>query len=86
MAYGHTAVELPFVALLAAGIFSSASLLSSSLDIIGLVGGLAILGFAGYQVLTLTGMKAIHMPGFSASRGPFIAGIALSALNQFFII
>lgn len=86
MAYGHSVVELPLVTLMAAGIFSSSALLKSSIDIVGILGGLAILGFATIQILTVTKVKRIQMPGVIDRRGPFVAGIALSVLNPFFIV
>jgi threonine/homoserine/homoserine lactone efflux protein len=91
MAFGHTIVELPLIALLATGIISSSSeSVRANLDIIGLVGGLAILGFAGLQLLAIrrAGVYKPLLPSITAGRqsSPFLAGILLSALNPFFLL
>lgn len=85
VAYGHTAVELPLVALLSVGVFSAFAVLDSHLDIIGLLGGFAILVFAGFQIYSLR--KIRDNPALAGGkRGPFFTGITLTALNPFFII
>lgn len=85
VAYGHTAVELPLIVLLAVGVVSTFAFLDSFLDAISLVGGVAILGFAGYQILSLRKNK--DNPTLAGSKhGPFVSGIALTALNPFFLI
>ena len=85
IAYGHTAVELPLIALLAVGVVSTFTFSDSYLDAISLVGGVAILGFAGFQILSLRKVK--DNPTLAGSKhGPFISGIALTALNPFFLI
>jgi threonine/homoserine/homoserine lactone efflux protein len=86
MAYGHTIVEFPLIALLAVGIVSSFTLLNSHLDTIGLVGGVAILGFAAFQVLSLRQIKDNPTLAGSKGRGPFVTGIVLTALNPFFLV
>ena len=86
MAYGHTFVEFPLIALLAVGIVSSFTLLNSHLDTIGLVGGVAILGFAAFQVLSLSQIKDNPTLAGSKGRGPFVTGIVLTALNPFFLV
>jgi threonine/homoserine/homoserine lactone efflux protein len=76
VAYGHTVVELPLIVLLAAGLFTSAAATQYA-GTIGLVGGAGILGFAALQIAGVV-MKS--------NKSPFIAGIALSALNPFFLV
>ncbi len=84
MAYGHTAVELPLIAVLAAGVFSFA-IATRYADVIGVIGGIAILVFAGLQVAGLINKRQSLSMG-TGSKSPFLAGIALSALNPFFLI
>jgi threonine/homoserine/homoserine lactone efflux protein len=84
MAYGHTAVELPLIAVLAAGLFSFAAATQYA-DAIGVIGGIAILVFAGLQVAGLN-KKRQSKPIGTGGGSPLVAGIALSALNPFFLI
>lgn len=85
IAYGHTAVELPLVALLAVGVFSTFAFLDLYMNVISLLGGLAILGFAGFQVYSLRKIRdTAKLAG--GKHGPFFSGIALTALNPFFLI
>jgi threonine/homoserine/homoserine lactone efflux protein len=86
VAYGHTVVELPLVILLAAGLFTSAAA-SQYASAIGLVGGIGILGFAGLQIIGVVRKKDVWAaPAMAKSnKSPFVAGIALSALNPFFL-
>ncbi|MGI0035207.1 MAG: LysE family transporter [Nitrososphaera sp.] len=86
IAYGHTAVELPLIILLAAGIFSSAAVASQYADEIGIVGGTAILGFAGLQIASVITKRNLSTPMIQSSKSPVVAGIALSALNPFFLV
>jgi threonine/homoserine/homoserine lactone efflux protein len=86
MAYGHTIVEFPLIALLAAGLFTSAAATQYA-GTIGVIGGIGILGFAGLQIASVARKKDVqHAPAMSSSKSPFIAGIALSALNPFFLV
>lgn len=85
MAYGHTAVELPLIIMLAAGLFTFAAA-SQYAGVIGLVGGVGILGFAGLQIANVVRKKSQTAPAIAGSKGPFVAGIALSALNPFFLL
>jgi threonine/homoserine/homoserine lactone efflux protein len=50
MAHGHALVEVCVVTALAAGLFSAAALISGYSNVIALVGGAAILGFAVLHV------------------------------------
>jgi threonine/homoserine/homoserine lactone efflux protein len=86
VAYGHTVVELPLVILLAAGLFTSAAASQYS-GAIALVGGIGIIGFATLQIVSLVGKKgAKATPAITSNKSPFVAGIALSALNPFFLL
>jgi threonine/homoserine/homoserine lactone efflux protein len=85
MAYGHTVVELPLIALLAAGLFTSA-VATQYAGTIGIIGGIGILGFAGLQIAGVFRKKIHSALAMASSKSPFIAGIALSALNPFFLV
>lgn len=84
MAYGHTAVELPLIVVLAAGLFSS-SVGAQYGNAIGVIGGIAILVFAGLQIVGLIRKKQ-STPIETSGKSPLLAGIALSALNPFFLV
>ena len=86
VAYGHTIVELPLIVLLAAGLFTSAAAVQYA-GTIGLIGGFGILGFAGLQIASVILKKNAHAaPAVVGNKSPFVAGIALSALNPFFLV
>jgi threonine/homoserine/homoserine lactone efflux protein len=89
VAYGLTIVELPLIILLAAGLFTFDAARKYS-GTIGLIGGIAILAFAGLQILSIIRKKGEYAaaPGLdlAGSKGPFIVGVVLSALNPFFLI
>ena len=86
IAYGHTAVELPLIIILAAGLFTFDTAKKYA-SVVELIGGIAILAFAGLQIASI--IKEKRRPDTSSiagNKGPFIVGIALSALNPFFIL
>jgi threonine/homoserine/homoserine lactone efflux protein len=86
VAYGHTAIELPLIIILAAGLFTF-DIASKYASIVGLIGGIAILAFAGFQIATIIKEKrGPSTPNLAGSKAPFIVGIALTALNPFFIL
>ncbi|HEX7034085.1 MAG TPA: LysE family transporter, partial [Nitrososphaera sp.] len=86
VAYGHTVVELPLIMALAAGLFSSSAAVQYA-GTIGLVGGIGILGFACLQIADVIRKKnAITAPVMASKKSPFVAGIAFSALNPFFLL
>lgn len=86
VACGHTVVELPLIVLLAAGLFASTAAFQYA-GTIGLVGGLGILGFAGLQIVSVIRKKTAQAgPPLAGNKSPFIAGIALSAFNPFFLV
>jgi threonine/homoserine/homoserine lactone efflux protein len=88
VAYGHTVVELPLIVLLAAGLLTSAAAAHYA-GTIGLVGGVGILGFAALQIANVVRKKNnLATPAITrnSNKSPFIAGIALTALNPFFLL
>jgi threonine/homoserine/homoserine lactone efflux protein len=89
VAYGHTMVELPLIILLAGGLFTFDAARKYS-GTIGLIGGIAILAFAGLQIRSIIRKKGMYAaapaPYLAGSKGPFIIGVVLSALNPFFLI
>jgi threonine/homoserine/homoserine lactone efflux protein len=86
IAFGHSVVELSLVSILAAGLVASFAILQAYLDAISIVGGTAILGFAAFQLLNISKIKNRPTTSATGTRGPFITGIILSALNPFFLI
>ena len=86
MAYGHTVVELPLIILLAAGLITF-DIAKKYAGIIAFVGGIAILAFAILQIATIVKGREIHnVPRITGSKGPFGVGVALTALNPFFLL
>lgn len=86
VAFGHTVVELPLIIMLATGLFASAAT-NQYPGAIGLAGGIGILGFAGMQVASvITDRNVQAAPAIASGKSPFVAGIALSALNPFFLV
>ena len=87
VAYGHTIVELPLIILLAVGLFTFDAARRYS-GTIGLIGGIAMLTIAGLQIRSIIRKKSAYTAArdLAGSKGPFIAGIILSALNPFFLM
>lgn len=87
VASGHTIVELILIIILAAGLFTidAAKKYTSA---IGLMGGVAILAFAGLQIATIAKKKRPQYPigHIAGKKGPFLIGLSFSALNPFFIL
>jgi len=83
MAIGHTIVELPLVILLGIGVFSLESF-PEFRTIISIFGAITLFVFAAMQIRTIFRKKELVVS--NPKHGPLIAGIALSALNPFFII
>jgi threonine/homoserine/homoserine lactone efflux protein len=54
------------------------------------MGGIAILALAGLQIRSIARKKGMYAPvlapHLAGSKGPFIVGVVLSALNPFFFI
>jgi threonine/homoserine/homoserine lactone efflux protein len=89
VAYGHTVVELPLIILLAAGLFSFEAAKKYSATI-GLIGGIAILAFAGLQIGSIIRKKGVDAAAcaiyLADDKGPFIAGVILTVVNPFFLL
>lgn len=86
VAYGHTVVELPLIIILAAGLFTFDAAKKNA-GTLGLIGGVAILAFAGLQIANIIKEKGgYETPRIADSKSPFIVGVALSALNPFFLL
>ena len=83
MAIGHTIVEFPLVVLLGIGIFSLEAFPEFRI-IISIVGAITLFIFAAIQIRKM--LQKDQSATTRPKHGPLIAGIALSALNPFFII
>ncbi len=83
MAVGHTIVEFPLVILLGIGVFSLESF-PEFRTIISIVGAITLFVFAFIQIKNVlqNNKNITSIP----KHGPLVTGIALSALNPFFII
>uniref|UniRef100_A0A7C3M9L0 Lysine transporter LysE n=1 Tax=Archaeoglobus fulgidus TaxID=2234 RepID=A0A7C3M9L0_ARCFL len=77
---GHAAVELPLVILIATGV--AVALTQAASSFLSIAGG-AMLVFFAFMTAKSALSKAEERPESSAS--PFSTGVALSALNPFFI-
>lgn len=83
VAHGHAVIEIVVIVVIAAGLFSASAFISENSGAIAIVGGAAMLAFAGLQVFTIFKKKE---QAFSAGKkGPFAVGVALTALNPFFL-
>jgi len=83
IAIGHTIVELPLVILLGIGVFSLETF-PEFRTVISIFGAITLFVFAGIQIRTIFARKELVTS--NPKHGPLITGIALSALNPFFII
>ncbi|AAB89558.1 MULTISPECIES: LysE family transporter [Archaeoglobus] len=78
---GHAAVELPLVILIATGV-AVVLTHSSALSLLSVAGGVMLLSFA---FLTAKSAFSKTEEKAESSANPFSTGVALSALNPFFI-
>ena len=86
IASGHVVVELPIIIMLAVGLSTFDAAIEYA-GIIGMIGGIAILAFAALQITNIIKKKPAHdTPHMAGIKGPFVVGIALSALNPFFLL
>jgi threonine/homoserine/homoserine lactone efflux protein len=86
VASGHAVVELPIIIMLAAGLSTFDAAIEYA-GVIGMIGGIAILAFAALQITNIIKEKRPHHTRhITGSKGPFVVGIALSALNPFFLL
>ena len=83
MAIGHSIVEFPLVVLLGIGVFSL-EIFPEFRTIISIFGAITLFVFASLQIRTILQNKEKNES--KPKHGPLITGIALSALNPFFII
>ncbi|MEO9294928.1 MAG: LysE family transporter [Nitrososphaera sp.] len=86
VAHGHAIVEIIIISAIAAGLFSAPVFVPGYTGTIALVGGAAILGFAALQVIGIARNNDVKEPILVKRKSPFVIGVALSALNPFFII
>lgn len=84
VAHGHAAVEIAVIAAISAGLFSASAFVDQYADIIAVIGGAAIIGFATMQILALA--RSRDPRKVQASRRPFAAGVAFTAFNPFFLV
>jgi threonine/homoserine/homoserine lactone efflux protein len=84
VAHGHALVEIAAIAAIATGLFSMSVFVSENVRAIALVGGVAILGFAGLQVFAVARKKEQTI--IAGKKSPFAAGVLLTAFNPFFLL
>jgi threonine/homoserine/homoserine lactone efflux protein len=84
VAHGHALVEIAVIAAIAAGLFSAPAFVDKYAGPIAVLGGVAVLGFAALQVRSV--LKKKTQKRGAQNRAPFVVGVALTALNPFFII
>ena len=96
IASGHALIEFPLIIILAISFFqlTNASVVTSNLNVLGLIGGASIIIFAIIQIINTTRKEArknLFNNSNSNHKAPFIVdkpvllGIIFSALNPFFI-
>lgn len=83
MAYGHTAVELPLVLVLGLGVLSLETIPNYQTHI-AIIGAIGLFVFAGIQLKQVLKKNTGYQT--NSNKGPFLAGIFLTAFNPFFII
>ena len=83
MAIGHTIVEFPLVILLGIGVFSL-EIFPEFRIVISIFGAITLFVFAIMQIRTTLQKKEDTVA--KPKQGPLVTGIALSALNPFFIV
>lgn len=83
MAIGHTIVEFPLVILLGIGVFSL-EIFPEFRILISIFGAITLFAFAFMQIKTVLQKKEDIVSNLK--QDPLVTGIALSALNPFFII
>jgi threonine/homoserine/homoserine lactone efflux protein len=87
VACGHAIIELILIIILAAGLFTIDAARDYT-NAIGLMGGVAILVFAGLQTATIVDKSRpqYHIGQIAGRKGPFLIGLSFTALNPFFIV
>lgn len=84
VAHGHALVEIAVIVAIAAGLFSAPAFVETYSAPIAVLGGVAVIGFAGLQVYSVLRKDRREQKG--QSRSPFAVGIALTAFNPFFLV
>ena len=84
VAHGHALVEIGVIAAIAAGLFSAPAFVDQYASGIAILGGVAVLIFAGHQVYSV--LKKRRQKPAAHDKSPFLIGVALTALNPFFLI
>lgn len=84
VAHGHAVVEIAVIAAIATGLFSAPAFVEQYASAIAVIGGAAVLGFAGLQVYSV--LKERRQEPAAQNKRPFAIGIALTALNPFFLV
>jgi len=85
VAHGHAVVEIIVIAAIAAGLFSASAFIADYADMIAVIGGASIIGFAVMHIAGILTRKG-DQKNVKARRGPFATGVAFSALNPFFLV
>jgi threonine/homoserine/homoserine lactone efflux protein len=87
VACGHAIIELILIIILAAGLFTIDTAREYT-NVIGLMGGVAILVFEGLQTATIFDKNRLqyHIGHNAGRKGPYLIGLSFTALNPFFII
>lgn len=84
VAHGHAVVEIAVIVAISAGLFSASAFVDQYTDIIAIIGGAAIIGFAIMQIFSLA--RRGDPRKVEAKRNPFATGVAFTAFNPFFLI
>ena len=84
VAHGHAVIEIAVIAAIATGLFSASAFVDRYADIIAIIGGAAIIGFAIMQILSL--VRRGDPRKVEARRSPFATGVAFTAFNPFFLV
>lgn len=82
IAFGHTLVELPLVALIGFGVLSLDAMPQFRV-LAGILGALSIFGFAGLQIISILKKDPRQ---HKSKYGSLLTGILLTGLNPFFLI
>lgn len=82
--HGHALVEIAVIVAIAAGLFSAPAFVETYSALIAVLGGVAVIGFAGLQVYSV--LRKDRREQKEKGKSPFAVGIALTALNPFFLV
>ncbi len=84
---GHAVVEVVLIIIISTGLFTIDAAKNYA-SAIALMGGVAIIAFAGLQISTIIKKRSIQYGTRHAAgnKGSFFVGISFTALNPFFIL